>query len=125
MTEQTITEQTAADLQTVREGVNRARRESDDRLSRIAAAWESPEARAVAQVVREDGNVDWREFVGHVGGILKVVELVDDQGRPDTDRIIPLVDELFGKHAKKQLQGGMTMTLGPRNRPYRRPASLR
>lgn len=95
----------------------RADQEHKDRMSRIDAAWSSPEARAVHEIVQQDGNVDWRPFVQHAGGILAVVDLVDG-GRPDTRRIIPLVDELFAKNAKKALQGGITMTLGPRNRPY-------
>lgn len=96
----------------------RADQEHQAHTDRINAAWSSPEARAVAEVVQQDGNVDWRPFVGHAGGILAVVDLVDETGRPDTRRIIPLVDELFAKSAKKNLQGGITMTLGPRNRPY-------
>lgn len=96
----------------------RADQEHQAHMDRIDAAWSSPEARAVHEVVQQDGNVDWRPFVQHAGGILAVVDLIDETGRPDTRRIIPLVDELFAKGAKKALQGGITMTLGPRNRPY-------
>lgn len=107
----------------------RARREEQDRKMmearrkqwEVTAAWSSREAEAINAVIREDGNVEWRDFVSHCGGIMNVIGMVDDRGEPDTRRIIPLVDELFNKSygGKGQaMAGGMVMRLGPRNRPY-------
>jgi hypothetical protein len=125
MTEQTTEQQqplrpeTPADFQAMRARLDAQQRESIERASKISAMWGSQEAAAVRKVVQTDGNVDWREFVSHCGGIVKVVSLVDEQGDPDTERIIPLVDELFSKHAVQEFAGGMTMTRRPQNRPYR------
>jgi len=93
-------------------------RESHDRVRKIDEAWGSPEAQKIREVVREDGNVDWAEFVKFCGGILEVVQMVDEYGLPDTDRIIPKVDELFNKDSEKEFQGGVTFRRHPRNRPY-------
>lgn len=105
------------------ERIERNYRESLDRNSRIEQAWNSPETRAVRQFIVDDGNVDFREFTSHVGGIMEVVALVDEQGQPDADRIIPKVDELFAKYAVKEFAGGLTMTRRPQNRPYRPKAA--
>lgn len=124
MTEQTTEQQsirpeTPADFQAMRARLDAQQREATERAYKISAMWESREAAAVRKVVQTDGNVDWREFVSHCGGIVKVVGLVDEQGDPDTERIIPLVDELFNKFAVQEFAGGMTMTKRPQNRPYR------
>lgn len=95
----------------------------DRQREKLDAAWTSPEAAAIRALVENDGNVDWRAFVGHCGGILEVVKMVDAQGRPDADQIIPRVDELFGKTAVTPMAGGIKMTIGPRNRPYKKPAA--
>lgn len=93
-------------------------RDSIERQSRIDRAWASPAVAAIRELIRADGNVDWPEFVSHCGGILKVAAMVDGNGKPDTDRLIPLVDELFSKYAVTEYAGGLTMTRKPKNRPY-------
>lgn len=123
MTEQTApqTPETAIDWQARRADLDRQLADNQRKMWAISDAWSSPAALAVGQVVREDGNVGWRDFVTHVGGILKVLELVDENGKPDTRRIIPLVDDLFNKSyggAGRQMAGGMTLRMGARNRPY-------
>jgi hypothetical protein len=120
MTEQSHTPQQAPEIDwaAARARLDEQHRASIERASHVQNAWESPAARSVQEVVRTDGNVPWREFVSHCGGILKVCELVDADGRADTTRIIPLVDELFGKHATKEFAGGVTFTQKPANRPY-------
>lgn len=96
-----------------------AQRETLERRSRIDRAFTSPEAKAVKEIVEGDGNVPWPEFVKKAGGILEVVAMVDGQGRPDTDRIIAKVDELFAElFPPQEFRGGMTMTRKPQNRPY-------
>lgn len=98
--------------------IERQQRQSIERASQISRAWESTEARRLHDFIRADGNVDYREFVSHVGGILAAVALVDESGRPDHEQIIPKVDEIFAKYATQEFTGGMTMTRQPRNRPY-------
>jgi len=122
MTEQTTTTEQHTD-QEVDWAAARARldqqfRESVQRTSLVQNAWDSAEAKAVREVVQADGNVNWREFVSHCGGILNACDLVDADGRADTRRIIPLVDELFAKDASKEFAGGVTYTRKPGNRPY-------
>jgi hypothetical protein len=102
----------------------RADQEMRDRASRIDAAWNSLETRELAEFVRQDGNVDWREFVSYCGGILEAVALVDEHGRPDPAKLIPRIDAMFAKTAVKKMAGGMTMTSHPRNRPYRPPMAV-
>lgn len=109
---------TPEEWQAILDRLHETQRRSVEHASAVSAAWSSAEARAIAEVVRGDGNVDWREFVSHAGGILEVVKLVDDQGKPDTRRIIPLVDELFDKYARQEFRGGVTFTKLPNNRPY-------
>jgi len=87
-------------------------------MTRIDKAFASPEAEKIRQVVREDGNVDWREFITHCGGILEVVAMVDDLGLPDTGVIIPKVDELFDQHVQREISAGSVFRRKPRNRPY-------
>lgn len=98
--------------------LERQYRDSIERQGHIERAWASPEVSAIRELIRADGNVDWPEFVSHCGGILTVAAMVDDHGKPDTDRLIPLVDELFNKYAVTEYTG-MTMTKKPKNRPYR------
>lgn len=100
--------------------LERPHRQSIEHSTRVENAWNSPEAAALRRFVQEDGNVDWREFVSHCGGILKTVELVDQNGDPDPERVVPLIDELFGKFATQEFAGGMTMTRKPNNRPFRK-----
>jgi hypothetical protein len=97
----------------------RADQKHRDRLNRVDNAWSSPEATAVREFVQQDGNVDWRPFVSHCGGILEVVGLVGEDGTADADRIVPLIDAMFAKTAVTKMVGGLTMTRYPRNRPYR------
>lgn len=123
MTEQTApqTPAPAVDWQARHAEIDQQMADQQRKTFEISNAWSSPAALAVGQVVREDGNVDWRHFVSHVGGILKVLELVDETGKPDTRRIIPLVDDLFNRSyggAGRQMAGGMTLRMGARNRPY-------
>lgn len=101
--------------------LERMQRESRERAAAIDAAFQSPEAQAIRKMIQDDGNVDWTEFVKSCdGGILAVVEMVDEQGRPDAKRIIPLVDALFEKHfGETEMQGGVIFRRHPRNRPYR------
>ncbi|MGV9227612.1 hypothetical protein ACWDPF_33650 [Streptomyces albogriseolus] len=109
-----------------------ARRINDDRMraemerrahrDQVDNAFRSPEATRIRELVVADGNVDWREFVVYCGGILEVVAMVDQYGRPDTDRIIPKVDELFYERYSREEYVGMTVTRHPRNRPYCPPA---
>lgn len=113
-----MTETTPTKAETALEGIERRYRESIERNSLIDRTWASREVREIRELVRDDGNVDWTTFVTHCGGILNVAAMVDERGRPDTDRIIPLVDELFAKHAVTEYAGGITMTRRPRNRPY-------
>lgn len=98
--------------------LERSQSESRDLSARISAAWSSPEAEKIRDVVRQDGNVDWPEFVKHCGGILEAVAMVDGYGLPDTDRIIPKVDELFNKWAQAEVDAGSVFRKRPRNRPY-------
>jgi hypothetical protein len=93
-------------------------RESREKSARIDAAWRSPEGLRIRDIVREDGNVEWPEFVKHCGGILEVVGMVDEYGLPDTDRIIPKVDELFDKYVKAEIDRGSIFRRRPGNRPY-------
>lgn len=104
--------------QSALEGIERRYRESIERNSLIDRTWASREVREIRELVRNDANVDWPTFVTHCGGILNVAAMVDEHGRPDTDRIIPLVDELFAKSAVTEYAGGITMTRQPKNRPY-------
>lgn len=97
----------------------RADQEHRDRMSRIAAAWDSPEAKAVHEFVRQDGNVDWREFVGFCGGILEVVAMVGEDGRPDPEKVVPRIDELFYRDYSQKESGAFKVTRHPRNRPAR------
>ncbi|MFF2168148.1 hypothetical protein ACFVWP_46960 [Streptomyces sp. NPDC058175] len=104
--------------------IERQQRESIERAAQISRAWESTEARRLHDFIRADGNVDYREFVSHVGGILAAVAMVDENGDPDHEQIIPKVDEIFAKYATREFTGGMTMTSKPQNRPYKpRPAA--
>lgn len=119
MTEQTEQQQTGTEPERVLARLERQQREHLEHTSRIDRAWTSPEAVAMRQLVQADGNVDWSQFVTHCGGILKVVALAGEDGKPDTDRVIPLIDELFAKYATTEYAGGMTMTRRPQNRPYR------
>jgi hypothetical protein len=112
---------TAAKIRELNDQRMQADQEQKDRMSEIERAWASPEAKAVHEMVQQDGNVDWRDFVGHCGGILEVVAMVDAEGRPDHDRIVPQIDELFAKHYSKQQLSGFTVTRQPNNRPYRPP----
>ncbi|QLJ06714.1 hypothetical protein HZZ00_37420 (plasmid) [Streptomyces sp. NEAU-sy36] len=114
-----MTEQQTNTAETILERLARQQRESLERRSQVEKAWSSPEAKRVHEFIKRDGNVDWREFVSHCGGIMNVVALLDAQGQPDADRIIPLVDELFDKYAVTEYRGGITMTRRPNNRPYR------
>ena len=111
----------------VLERLERQQRETREHAHQVETAWKSPKAQQIREVVEGDGNVEWPEFVKHCGGILKTVQLVDDNSEPDTDRIVPLIDELFAKHASQEFQGGVTFTRRPRNRPYepRRVPSVR
>ncbi|GAA3595262.1 hypothetical protein [Streptomyces osmaniensis] len=110
---------TAKDAESALQRLERSQREALERRSRAERAASSAEARAVKDVVEGDGNVPWPEFVKHCGGILEVVALVDEQGRPDTDQIIPKVDALFEQlFPPQEYKGGMTMTRKPQNRPY-------
>lgn len=108
-----------------RERLARMERESAERASRVSAAWSSPEAASIRKMVNDDGNVDFREFVSHCGGIMAVVAMVDDRGVADPGKVIPKVDELFSKWAVTELAGGITMTRSPRNRPYRPTGATR
>lgn len=123
MTEQSAPQnpETTVDWQARHAEIDQQMADHQRKSFEIADAWSSPAAIAVGEVVREDGNVNWRHFVSHVGGILQVLELVDENGKPDTRRIIPLVDDLFNKSyggAGRRMAGGMTMRMGARNRPY-------
>ncbi|WP_399559058.1 hypothetical protein OIA45_49125 (plasmid) [Streptomyces chartreusis] len=110
---------TAEDRADVLERLERSQRDAIEHRSRVDRAHVSPEARAVKDVVLGDGNVAWPEFVKHCGGILEAVALVDEQGRPDTDRIIAKVDETFAHlFPPEEFLGGMTVTRKPQNRPY-------
>lgn len=93
-------------------------RKSREQATQIEAAWRSGEVAKIREIVREDGNVDWVEFVKHCGGILNVVAMVDDYGLPDTDQIIPKVDELFKKWAQIEVDSGSVFRRHPGNRPY-------
>jgi hypothetical protein len=105
-------------VESVMERLARQDREHRALVTEMDRAWHSPECEKIRHVVREDGNVDWSQFVKHCGGILEVVAMVDDYGLPDTDRIIPKVDELFNQHSEKTYQGGVVFRQHPRNRPY-------
>jgi hypothetical protein len=105
-------------MEGVLERLERQQREHRERAHQIDMAWQSTEAQKIRDVIRADGNVDWPDFVKHVGGILEAVTMVDEYGLPDTDRIIPKVDELFHKDSEKEFQGGVTFRRHPRNRPY-------
>lgn len=100
------------------ERLNRNQQESHERSRKIDAAWQSPAARKIREIVVEDGNVEWPEFVKHCGGILEAVAMVDEYDLPDTDRIIPKVDELFNKYAQAEVDRGSVFRRRPKNRPY-------
>jgi hypothetical protein len=102
----------------VLERLERQRREHNEHVHQIDKAMHSAEADKIRNLIREDGNVEWMEFVKHCGGILNVVAMVDEYGLPDTDQIIPKVDELFHKHSEQECQGGVIFRRHPRNRPY-------
>ena len=94
--------------------------ENRERAQKIDAAFRSPAAQKIRDVVMEDGNItDWREFVRFCGGILEVVKMVDAHGFPDTGRIIPKVDELFNEHVQEDIKRGSVFRRGMRNRPYK------
>lgn len=109
---------TEQQLAAARERLERGQRESLEASRKIDKAHASPEAEKIRDIVREDGNVDWIEFVKHCGGILNVVEMVDEYGLPDTDRIIPKVDELFDKYVQAERDRGSISVRRPSNRPY-------
>lgn len=109
---------TAEQTKSVFERIAQQDREHREKEHAIDKAWHSKEAKKIHEVIREDGNVDWRQFVTHCGGILNVVAMVDEFGLPDTDQIIPKVDELFSKDSETEYQGGVIFRRHPRNRPY-------
>jgi len=92
--------------------------ERRERMDRIDRAFSSPEAQKIRRVVEEDGNATWTEFVKHCGGILEVVAMVDEYGRPDTDQIIPKVDEIHAAYVQRLREAGHMLLPGARNRPY-------
>ncbi|MEU8472710.1 hypothetical protein AB0F30_33335 [Streptomyces sp. NPDC029006] len=98
--------------------LERLHRSTYENQRRIDAAWHSPETQKIRDIVRDDGNVEWPEFVKHCGGILKVITMVDEYGLPDTDKIIPKVDELFNKYAQAEVDAGSVFRRRPSNRPY-------
>jgi hypothetical protein len=108
----------AEQVETVIDRLNRQDREHRERMTEMDRAWKSPAAEKIRTIVQADGNVDWPDFVKHCGGILEVVAMVDDYGLPDTDRIIPMVDELFNKYAQQEVDAGSVFRRHPRNRPY-------
>jgi hypothetical protein len=120
MTEQTTPQAPAQqpEQEDVLARLERIQRESRERVAQIERAFRSPEAEKIRELVRDDGNVEWLEFVKHCGGILKVVEMVDAYGLPDTDRIIPKIDELFNKWAQAEVDRGSVFRRRPANRPY-------
>ena len=110
---------TPEEWQAIRDRTEENMRKSREHSRLVDKTWASPEVAAIGKVVREDGNVDWRQFVAHVGGILKVAELVDGNGDPDTERIIALVDDLFNEHADREVAMGSVFRRRPGNRPYK------
>lgn len=109
----------AETLQRYAESRERTDREHREKTARMNAARKSSEFQKVRKVVEEDENVAWPDFLNHVGGILEVVQLVDETGMPDVDRIVSSIDELFDKlYAKQEFQGGVVFRRKPRNRPY-------
>lgn len=98
--------------------LERQQREALERSRQIEQAWQSPAAKKMRDIVTDDGNVEWSELVKHAGGILEVVALVDEYGLPDTDRLIPLVDELFNKYEQQEIDRGSIFRRHPKNRPY-------
>lgn len=128
MTEPTTTQEQSPELaekeaeaarwREIREEENRKILAYQERTAMIDRAHQSPEARLIRELVLDDGNVEWREFVTHVGGILEVVKLVGQDGLPDVDRIIPKVDEIFNGHVEREIAAGSVFRRYPRNRPY-------
>jgi hypothetical protein len=105
-------------VQTVNERLAQLQRENVQQQRELDRAWSSPECEKIREIVRQDGNVDWTDFVKHCGGILEVVAMVDEYGLPDTDQIIPRVDELFEKYAQLDADRGSIFRQRPKNRPY-------
>lgn len=110
-----ISAERAADLLAQLE---RTQREAREQSRNIEKAWASDAAKKIRQIVLDDGNVEWTEFVKHCGGILEVVAMVDDYGLPDTDRIIPKVDSLFDTYVRIERERGSVFVRRPGNRPY-------
>lgn len=94
------------------------------RMKAIDAAFKSPEAKQLREMVEDDGNVEWREFYTHCGGILETVKLVDENGVPDVDRVVEKVDELFNSYVQKEIAAGSIFRRKPRNRPYQPGPSM-
>lgn len=109
---------TPQEVESVMDRLNRQEREHRDRVHQMDQAWHSPEAAKIRDVVRSDGNVEWLEFVKHCGGIMAVVGMVDGYGLPDTDQIIPKVDELFDTYVQREIKAGSVFRRRPGNRPY-------
>lgn len=94
------------------------------RMKAIDDAFKSPEATRLREMIEDDANVGWREFVSHCGGILEVVKLVDENGVPDVDRVVAKVDELFNSYVQKEIDAGSVFRRYPRNRPYQPGPSM-
>lgn len=118
MTEQRLTDDQADDILAQIQRRDRENREHRDQIDR---AWESRQAKAITEFVRDDGNLpgyDLREIAVRAGGILNLVAMVDENGDPDPEQLVPLIDRIFNETAVTEYKGGMTMTRKPRNRPY-------
>lgn len=118
---------TPLDRETIRR-MNDERMRSDAahraRMKAIDDAFRSPEAKRLREMILDDGNVGWREFVTHCGGILETLKLVDENGVPDVDRVVEKVDELFNTYVQKEIDAGSVFRRHPRNRPYQPGPSM-
>ncbi|MGQ4397902.1 hypothetical protein ACN6K5_000904 [Streptomyces violaceoruber] len=122
MTEQQTPERlTDSEAEDILARIERQDRERRERRDSIDRAFNSREARAIVEFIREDGNLpgyDLRELASKAGGILELVAMVDEDGDPDPEKLVPFIDGVFNETAKTEFAGGMTMTKRPNNRPY-------
>lgn len=123
MTEQQTPERfTDAEASDILAQIERRDREARERREAIDRAFSSREARAIVDFIRDDGNLpgyDMRELASKAGGILEFVAMVDENGDPDPEKLVPFIDGIFNETATTEYAGGMTMTKRPNNRPYR------
>jgi hypothetical protein len=120
MTEQTAPEtETASETAAPQRDPNAAWLVARDRSHEITRILNSESTHALQRAVREDDNVDWREFLREAGGALKLADYLTADGQPDLDRVRETVDRVFHRDSETEYAGGMIMRRFPKNRPPR------